>query len=97
MFDRARELDAADPLASYRDRFVLPDDTIYLDGNSLGCLPKDTPARIAEVVAHEWGRDLIGSWNTADWIVMPRSRSCSIQSVTVLPSCTSPILCERPV
>ena len=72
MFDRARELDAADPLASYRDRFVLPDDTIYLDGNSLGCLPKDTPARIAEVVAHEWGRDLIGSWNTADWIVMPQ-------------------------
>ena len=72
MFDRARELDAADPLASYRDRFVLPEDTIYLDGNSLGCLPKDTPARIAEVVAHEWGRDLIGSWNTADWIVMPQ-------------------------
>ena len=72
MFDRARELDAADALATYRGRFVLPDDTIYLDGNSLGCLPKDTPARIAEVVAHEWGRDLIGSWNTADWIVMPQ-------------------------
>ena len=70
--DRARELDAADPLAPYRDRFALPADTIYLDGNSLGCLPKDTPARIAEVVAEEWGRDLIGSWNTADWIVMPQ-------------------------
>ena len=70
--DRARELDAADPLAHYRDRFALPADTIYLDGNSLGCLPKDTPARIAEVVAEEWGRDLIGSWNTADWIVMPQ-------------------------
>ena len=51
--DRARELDAADPLAHYRDRFALPADTIYLDGNSLGCLPKDTPARIAEVVADE--------------------------------------------
>ena len=70
--DRARELDAADPLAPYRNRFALPAETIYLDGNSLGCLPKDTPARIAEVVAHEWGRDLIGSWNTADWIVMPQ-------------------------
>ena len=70
--DRARELDAADPLAHYRDRFALPADTIYLDGNSLGCLPKDTPARIAEVVGEEWGRDLIGSWNTADWIVMPQ-------------------------
>ena len=70
--DRARELDAADPLAPYRDRFALPAETIYLDGNSLGCLPKDTPARIAEVVGEEWGRDLIGSWNTADWIVMPQ-------------------------
>ena len=70
--DRARELDAADPLAPYRNRFALPAETIYLDGNSLGCLPKDTPARIAEVVAHEWGCDLIGSWNTADWIVMPQ-------------------------
>ena len=70
--DRARELDAADPLARYRDRFALPADTIYLDDNSLGCLPRDTPARIAEVVGEEWGRDLIGSWNTADWIVMPQ-------------------------
>ena len=70
--DRARELDAADPLAPYRDRFALPAETIYLAGNSLGCLPKDTPARIAEVVGEEWGRDLIGSWNTADWIVMPQ-------------------------
>lgn len=72
MFDRARELDAADPLARYRERFSLPAETIYLDGNSLGCLPKDTPARIADVVAREWGQDLIGSWNTADWIVMPQ-------------------------
>ena len=70
--DRAKELDAADPLAAFRDRFALPADTIYLDGNSLGCLPKETPARIAEVVTQEWGRDLIGSWNTADWIVMPQ-------------------------
>lgn len=79
--DRARELDAADPLASYRDRFALPAETIYLDGNSLGCLPKDTPARIAEVVGEEWGRDLIGSWNTADWIVMPQRIGGKIASL----------------
>lgn len=72
MQQRARELDAADPLAGYRERFVLPEGVIYLDGNSLGCLPKATPARLAEVVAQEWGQDLIRSWNSADWISMPQ-------------------------
>ena len=72
MQQRARELDAADPLAGYRERFVLPEGVIYLDGNSLGCLPKATPARLAEVVAQEWGQDLIRSWNSADWITMPQ-------------------------
>ena len=43
-----QELDAADPLARFRERFVLPQDGVYLDGNSLGALPKDTPARIQE-------------------------------------------------
>lgn len=61
-------LDAADPLAPLRDEFLLPEDTIYLDGNSLGVLPKATPARLAQVVQQEWGRDLIQSWNTAGWI-----------------------------
>jgi kynureninase len=61
-------LDAADALAPLRDEFLLPERTIYLDGNSLGVLPKATPARIAQVVQHEWGRDLIKSWNTAGWI-----------------------------
>jgi len=65
--DRAREYDAADPLAEYRDRFTLPDGVIYLDGNSLGALPKATPAAIARAVEQEWGEGLIGSWNTADW------------------------------
>ena len=72
MQQRARELDAADPLAVYRDRFVLPEGVIYLDGNSLGMLPSATPARLAEVVAQEWGQDLIRSWNSADWITMPQ-------------------------
>ena len=61
-------LDANDPLASLRSEFQLPEGVIYLDGNSLGVLPKATPARIAQVVQEEWGRDLIRSWNTAGWV-----------------------------
>ena len=64
----AQALDAADPLAGVRDRFALPANTIYLDGNSLGALPRSTPARVAEVVASEWGEDLIGGWNVHGWI-----------------------------
>jgi len=70
--DAARALDAADPLRPFRDRFVLPKGVIYLDGNSLGALPKATPARIAEVVAREWGESLIRSWNDSDWITLPQ-------------------------
>lgn len=65
------EADRRDPLASHRERFDLPDGVIYLDGNSLGALPKDAPARAAEVIHQEWGRDLIGSWNTHDWFGLP--------------------------
>lgn len=65
-------LDAADPLAGFRDRFDIPDGLVYLDGNSLGCLPKAAKSRIADVVEREWGQDLIRSWNTNDWINTPR-------------------------
>ena len=68
MLDKARELDAADPLGHYRERFALPEGVIYLDGNSLGALPKATPARMEQVIRSEWGEGLIRSWNTADWI-----------------------------
>jgi len=61
-------MDGADPLRAFRDRFTLPDGVIYLDGNSLGALPKATPARMREVVEHEWGEGLIRSWNTCGWI-----------------------------
>lgn len=71
MIDRARTLDAGDPLRAYRERFDVPDGVIYLDGNSLGCLPSATPARLEQVVREEWGSDLIRSWNTAGWIDMP--------------------------
>ena len=65
------ELDAADPLAGFRDRFVRDDHSpIYLDGNSLGPLPRATQARIAEVVGQEWGAGLVRSWSR--WIELPR-------------------------
>ncbi|HEX3348263.1 MAG TPA: kynureninase [Acetobacteraceae bacterium] len=63
-------LDRDDPLAPFRDEFAIPDGVIYLDGNSLGALPRATPARIAEVVAREWGEGLIRSWNDAGWITL---------------------------
>jgi kynureninase len=64
-------LDQHDPLRSLRDLFQLPEGVIYLDGNSMGVLPKATPARVAQAVAQEWGNDLIKSWNTAGWFQMP--------------------------
>ena len=68
MLERARCLDAGDPLKEFRERFDVPEGVIYLDGNSLGCLPKATPERLEQVVREEWGRDLIRSWNSAGWI-----------------------------
>jgi len=67
----AEQLDLADPLAKFRDRFVWPDDApIYLDGNSLGPLPLATQARISEVVGSEWGIGLVRSWGR--WVGLPR-------------------------
>ena len=65
-------LDAADPMAACRHRFVLPPGLIYLDGNSLGPLPRAVEARVAGVIASEWGRDLITSWTGAGWFELPR-------------------------
>ncbi|MBA2508247.1 MAG: aminotransferase class V-fold PLP-dependent enzyme [Nocardioidaceae bacterium] len=71
----AAGLDARDPLASYRDRFVCdsPSDGVlaYLDGNSLGRLPRTTVERLHEVVQHEWGGRLIRSWQET-WLRLPR-------------------------
>jgi kynureninase len=64
--------DAADPLASFRKEFVLPDGVIYLDGNSLGALPRRTSSRVREMVEDEWGKGLIRSWNDAGWYDLPR-------------------------
>ncbi len=61
-------LDERSPLGSRRDLFALPDGVVYLDGNSLGALPLAVAPRLQQVVADEWGRDLISSWNSADWV-----------------------------
>jgi kynureninase len=61
----AGALDAEDPLAGFRARFT-GDDLLYLDGNSLGRLPVETPAAVARAVEQEWGRGLVGSWSS--WI-----------------------------
>ncbi|HKD20666.1 MAG TPA: kynureninase, partial [Rhizomicrobium sp.] len=65
------ERDAQDPLAPARDRFAMPEGVIYLDGNSLGPVPKTTKERLARLIDHEWGEDLITSWNRHDWIGLP--------------------------
>lgn len=70
--EQACAMDANDPLATLREQFVLPDGVIYLDGNSLGALPKATASRVQTVMADEWGQQLIASWNTAGWIDLPR-------------------------
>ena len=67
-----RQRDADDPLRTLRDLFDLPPGVIYLDGNSLGALPRAVPARVAQVVAQQWGQDLIKSWNSAGWFALPR-------------------------
>ena len=65
-------LDATDPLAGFRNRFALPEGVIYLDGNSLGALPRATAAHLSQVIEAEWGSGLVRSWNDADWIDAPR-------------------------
>jgi kynureninase len=69
--DEGDALDAADSLAFARERFRLPDGVIYLDGNSLGALPKAAPAALASTAERQWGDDLIASWNKHAWIDWP--------------------------
>ncbi len=68
----AQARDVADPMHSWRNRFVLPEGVIYLDGNSLGALPKVTADLMRDATERQWGQGLIRSWNDADWIGAPR-------------------------
>ncbi|MGD0719657.1 MAG: kynureninase [Roseiarcus sp.] len=64
-------LDADDPLRALRERFFIPDGLIYLDGNSLGPMPRAAVAAFTRTIEQEWARDLIGSWNSAGWFDLP--------------------------
>src|SRR3954447_21396672 len=80
--ERAAALDAADPLAPLREKFICDDpELIYLDGNSLGRLPKAAAERIARVVREEWGTGLIRSWS--HWIDLPARAGDLIGSALV--------------
>lgn len=67
----AKDMDAADPLAWVRGEFILPNGIIYLDGNSLGALPKAAAARVEQIVREEWGQGLVSSWGSANWLSKP--------------------------
>jgi kynureninase len=79
--EQVRALDSADPLRRFRDRFVLPEGIVYLDGNSLGALPKAAIARQSAVVEEEWGSELIRSWNTRGWIDAPQRVGAKIAAL----------------
>ena len=64
-------LDQEDPLAPFRGEFFLPDGIIYLDGNSLGAMPREAAQRARQVVEKEWAVGLIGSMNAAGWYALP--------------------------
>ena len=70
-YDEVTALDKADSLAPKRLEFDLPDNTIYLDGNSLGALPIAVKSKVADVVSQQWGSHLISSWNSHSWIDLP--------------------------
>ncbi|WLD56716.1 kynureninase [Salinispirillum sp. LH 10-3-1] len=76
-----QQMDAADPLADVRSQFQLPEGIIYLDGNSLGCMPKATAARMRAVIEDEWGNGLIRSWNSAHWIDLPQRLGSKIATL----------------
>jgi kynureninase len=70
--EQCQHRDAADPLRSLRSLFSIPPGVIYLDGNSLGVMPKTAAARASQVITQEWGVDLIRSWNSAGWFDLPQ-------------------------
>ncbi len=71
--DTLVQMDRQDPLAGKFSDFELPASQVYLDGNSLGCLPVSAKQRAREVVEQQWGQDLIKSWNLHQWIDLPLS------------------------
>ncbi|TPV59928.1 kynureninase [Aestuariibacter sp. GS-14] len=91
MLEEARKRDQLDPLAACRNEFDIPANCVYLDGNSLGALPKAARKRAAEVVEQQWGRDLITSWNKHAWINLPQQ--CGARIAPLLGAKPSQVIC----
>ena len=78
--DQARAWDSEDELRSFRERFVIDDpDVVYLDGNSLGRLPRQTEAVVADLVRRQWGGSLVGGWKT--WFDLPQRLGAKIAAL----------------
>lgn len=88
MVDRQHfeRLDDEDPLAGLAGRFSLPEGIVYLDGNSLGPLPSHVPDAVSHVLAQEWGRDLITSWDVNGWWEMTSDVGDMIAPLLGVPS-----------
>lgn len=80
-FEHCVSLDKTDPLAHCKERFQLPDGVIYLDGNSLGAMPKSVPPRMKKAIEQEWAVGLIRSWNDADWYPAPQRVGAKIAAL----------------
>jgi kynureninase len=78
--------DEQNPLRGRRAGFDLPDGVVYLDGNSLGALPRSVAARLDTVVRQQWGAGLISSWNDADWIHLPGRVAARIAPLIGVPA-----------
>ncbi len=72
IYEDCQAMDRQDPLCVLKDMFQLPQGLVYLDGNSLGALPKTAQSRVTQAIQHEWGNELIRSWNTSGWFELPR-------------------------
>src|SRR6476661_4048152 len=79
--EEARQLDSSDPLAFARERFRLPEGVVYLDGNSLGALPRSAAAALAATANEQWGDDLIASWNKHGWIDWPTKIAAKLSPI----------------
>jgi kynureninase len=79
--ENCTELDKTDPLAHCKARFQLPEGVIYLDGNSLGAMPKSVPPRMTRAIEQEWAVGLIRSWNDADWYPAPQRVGAKIAAL----------------
>src|SRR5258708_12972667 len=84
--------DSVDPLRGFRDRFMLPDGIIYLDGNSLGPMPRAAAGILNRTIEQEWGQDLIKSWNSAGWFDMPVRLGDRIGTLLAAPP-AQPVFC----